>query len=319
MGVGRPGGRAGAAPAHAGVPREPSWARRPSTATRSRSRTCAWASRRCPRPRARISPRWWARITSATTASRACCTPRARAIPTSCASAPATASTRPTRWCCPALTRRWRSCWRRARRRASRSCPFGGGTSVVGGVEPLRGRLRRRHLARPLPPDAASSRSTSARAPRCCGPGRRCPRPRRHCARRATRSGTSRRATSTRPSAAAWRRAPPARRRSGYGRIDELVLGLRCVAPVGELDVAPLPASAAGPKLRELVVGSEGTLGVITEAALQVVPAPAVRRYEGWFFRELRRRRRGAARARPRGGARPTSPASPTRPRRARR
>ncbi len=72
---------------------------------------------------------------------------------------------------------------------------------------------------------------------------------------------------------------------SGYGRIDELVEGLRFVAPAGEVDLRERPASAAGPELRELLVGSEGVLGVVCEATLRVRPAPARRRYEGWSFR----------------------------------
>jgi len=74
---------------------------------------------------------------------------------------------------------------------------------------------------------------------------------------------------------------------SGYGRIDELVEGLRLLAPAGELTARALPASAAGPDLRELVIGSEGVLGVICEATLQVRPAPRARRYEGWSFRSF--------------------------------
>ena len=72
---------------------------------------------------------------------------------------------------------------------------------------------------------------------------------------------------------------------TGYGRIDDLVLGLRMVAPTGELVVHPVPASAAGPSVRELVVGSEGVLGVIVEVTLAVRPLPRARRYEGWSFR----------------------------------
>jgi alkyldihydroxyacetonephosphate synthase len=71
---------------------------------------------------------------------------------------------------------------------------------------------------------------------------------------------------------------------TGYGRIDELVQALRCVTPAGELGTKPAPASAAGPSLRELVVGSEGVLGVIVDTTLGVRPAPAARRYEGWSF-----------------------------------
>jgi alkyldihydroxyacetonephosphate synthase len=74
---------------------------------------------------------------------------------------------------------------------------------------------------------------------------------------------------------------------TGYGRVDELVRGVRLVAPAGEVVVEPFPASAAGPALRELVVGSEGALGVIVEATLAVRPAPAKRRYEGWSFRSF--------------------------------
>ena len=71
---------------------------------------------------------------------------------------------------------------------------------------------------------------------------------------------------------------------TGYGRIDELVEGLRLVAPAGEVDARALPASAAGPDLRELLVGSEGVLGVICQATLRVRRAPGERRYEGWWF-----------------------------------
>jgi alkyldihydroxyacetonephosphate synthase len=59
---------------------------------------------------------------------------------------------------------------------------------------------------------------------------------------------------------------------------------VRCVTPAGELGTNAVPASAAGPSLRELMVGSEGVLGVICEATVRVRPAPAARRYEGWSF-----------------------------------
>jgi len=75
---------------------------------------------------------------------------------------------------------------------------------------------------------------------------------------------------------------------TGYGRIDELVVGLRMVAPAGRVEANPVPASAAGPSIRELLVGSEGALGVITEVTLVVRPLPATRIYEGWSFRSFR-------------------------------
>jgi alkyldihydroxyacetonephosphate synthase len=71
---------------------------------------------------------------------------------------------------------------------------------------------------------------------------------------------------------------------TGYGRFEELVLGLRASAPAGEIELSARPASAAGPELRQLLVGSEGVLGVITTLALRVRPAPRARRYEGAFF-----------------------------------
>ncbi len=71
---------------------------------------------------------------------------------------------------------------------------------------------------------------------------------------------------------------------SGYGRFDELVEGLRMVTPSGEVVVAAHPATAAGPSIRQLVLGSEGRLGVITEVTVRVRHAPAQSRYEGWSF-----------------------------------
>jgi alkyldihydroxyacetonephosphate synthase len=71
---------------------------------------------------------------------------------------------------------------------------------------------------------------------------------------------------------------------TGYGRIDDLVVGARLAAPAGDLDLRAQPASAAGPELRRLVIGSEGVLGPITRVALRVRPLPELTRYEGWMF-----------------------------------
>jgi alkyldihydroxyacetonephosphate synthase len=70
---------------------------------------------------------------------------------------------------------------------------------------------------------------------------------------------------------------------SGVGRIDDLVAGLRLATPVGELTLPALPSSAAGPDLRRLVLGSEGTLGVVTEVSLRVRPMPDRTHYEAWM------------------------------------
>jgi alkyldihydroxyacetonephosphate synthase len=75
---------------------------------------------------------------------------------------------------------------------------------------------------------------------------------------------------------------------TGYGRIDKQVLGLRLAAPAGEIDVKVQPGTAGPtPALRELLVGSEGALGIITEATLAVRPLPEVRQYEGWSFKSF--------------------------------
>ena len=68
---------------------------------------------------------------------------------------------------------------------------------------------------------------------------------------------------------------------TGHGRIDEQIVALECVTPAGSLATLDAPASAAGPALRELVLGSEGTLGVITRVALRVRPRVEAS-FDGW-------------------------------------
>jgi alkyldihydroxyacetonephosphate synthase len=72
---------------------------------------------------------------------------------------------------------------------------------------------------------------------------------------------------------------------TGVGRFDELVTGLTLATPSGVLELGHPPASAAGPDLLGLALGSEGTLGVITELSLRVRPRPVSSAYEGWSFR----------------------------------
>ncbi|MGN6473198.1 MAG: FAD-binding oxidoreductase [Mycobacteriales bacterium] len=69
---------------------------------------------------------------------------------------------------------------------------------------------------------------------------------------------------------------------SGRGRIDDMVLGLRMATPRGELVLDPMPGSAAGPDLRRLVLGSEGTLGIVTELTVRVRPVAESTHYEAW-------------------------------------
>ncbi|GHJ45638.1 alkyldihydroxyacetonephosphate synthase [Catellatospora sp. TT07R-123] len=71
---------------------------------------------------------------------------------------------------------------------------------------------------------------------------------------------------------------------AGYGRFDDMVVALAVATPQGVLHTGRAPASAAGPDLRELFLGSEGAFGVITEVTVRVRPIPAQRHYEGWRF-----------------------------------
>jgi alkyldihydroxyacetonephosphate synthase len=71
-----------------------------------------------------------------------------------------------------------------------------------------------------------------------------------------------------------------------YGRIEDLFAGGTVIAPGGILELPPLPASAAGPDLRHLVLGSEGHLGLVTRAILRVRSLPAAEGFFGVFFKD---------------------------------
>jgi alkyldihydroxyacetonephosphate synthase len=159
--------------------------------------------------------------------------------------------------------------------------PFGGGTSVVGGVEPLRGgfeRLLSLDLRR-LHDVAIDRRSLTA----TLGPGLRGPEAEDALNAQGVTLGHFPQSFeyATIGGFAATRSAGQAS--SGYGRFDELVTAIVLTAPAGDLRTLEIPHSAAGPALRELVVGSEGTLGVITRVTARVRPLPERRRYEAWM------------------------------------
>lgn len=165
--------------------------------------------------------------------------------------------------------------------------PFGGGTSVVGGVDALDPTTRGltgvvaidlRRLNRVLSVDAVSRTATlqpglrGFEAERALRPhgltlGHY---PQSH--QRASIGGYL-----------ATRSAGQAS--TAYGRIDANVLGVRVATPRGELVLGGRsPASAVGPRLIDLVLGSEGTLGLITEATVAVCPMPMTKRYAAWAF-----------------------------------
>ena len=72
-----------------------------------------------------------------------------------------------------------------------------------------------------------------------------------------------------------------------YGKIEQMVVSLRVVAPVGVIETKAAPASASGPDLKGLLIGSEGVYGVITRATLRIHPLPEVRDYRGLLFRSF--------------------------------
>jgi alkyldihydroxyacetonephosphate synthase len=161
--------------------------------------------------------------------------------------------------------------------------PFGGGTSVVGGLDPIRGDfkavvsldLRRLNQLHSL--DQVSGEAE-------LGAGLTGPEAERLLCERgfslghfpqsfqfATIGGFAATRSSGQDSA-------------GYGRFNDMVRGLRTVTPAGVLDLGRAPESAAGPDLRQLLIGSEGTFGIITRVRVRVHPTPEATRYEAWSF-----------------------------------
>ncbi|WP_414636395.1 FAD-binding oxidoreductase [Actinophytocola sp.] len=159
--------------------------------------------------------------------------------------------------------------------------PFGGGTSVVGGVTALRGgcaavvALDLVRLNRLVSVDPVSRLATfqagvvAPEAERLLLPHELTIGHVPQSFERATLGGFAATRSSGQASA-------------GYGRFEDMIEGVRLATPRGEWRLGVAPASAAGPDLRQLVVGSEGTFGVITEVTLRVRPRPSVRRYEGF-------------------------------------
>jgi alkyldihydroxyacetonephosphate synthase len=160
--------------------------------------------------------------------------------------------------------------------------PFGGGTSVVGGVDPVRGNFDRIVSLDLSRLRAAEVDRISLTA--LLGPGLRGPEAEAALGAAGVTLGHFPQSFeyATVGGFAATRSAGQAS--SGYGRFDDLVTSVRLVSPAGELRTLETPHTAAGPALRELVLGSEGVLGVITKVGVRVSPSPEARRYEAWML-----------------------------------
>ncbi len=161
--------------------------------------------------------------------------------------------------------------------------PFGGGTSVVGGVAPLRGEHRAAIALDTAQIDGVRALDRES-ATVTVGAGIRGPALERELAAHGFTLGHYPQSYEyvSLGGCAATRSAGQAS--TGYGAIEKMVLGLRVCAPAGEIELPPIPATAAGPGLRQLLVGSEGTLGVIEQLHLRVREAPRARVYLGVFF-----------------------------------
>jgi alkyldihydroxyacetonephosphate synthase len=75
-------------------------------------------------------------------------------------------------------------------------------------------------------------------------------------------------------------------KKNAYGNIEDLLLHVRMVSPRGTVEkfCGPVPRISAGPDPHHFILGSEGSLGVITEVTLKIRPLPKVKRYGSLVF-----------------------------------
>jgi alkyldihydroxyacetonephosphate synthase len=172
-----------------------------------------------------------------------------------------------------------------ARRRDASLVPFGGGSSVVGGVTPTEDGDRpvitvaMERLAGLRDLDERSGLATF-------GAGTLGPALEAELAPYGLTLGHFPQSWE-RSTVGGWVAARSAGQESlGYGRIEDLFAGGRLEAPAGPIVLPPHPASAAGPDLRQLVLGSEGRFGILTEAIVRAVPKPRVQAVPAWFLGE---------------------------------
>ena len=161
--------------------------------------------------------------------------------------------------------------------------PFGGGTSVVGGLDPIRGSfnavvsLDLRRFDKLLAFDDVSGEAEF-------GAGVTGPQAERLLAEHGFSLGHFPQSFEFASLGGFAATRSSGQDSAGYGRFDDMVRGLRAVTPAGVLDLGRAPASAAGPDLRQLLIGSEGVFGVITRVRVRVHPVPEATRYEAWSF-----------------------------------
>lgn len=161
--------------------------------------------------------------------------------------------------------------------------PFGGGTSVVGGVDPVRGQfdtviaLDLRRLDSLTDVDPISGTAT-------LGAGLTGPQAEELLGRHGLSLGHFPQSFEFASIGGFAATRSSGQASAGYGRFDDMVERLVIATPQGTLDLGRAPASAAGPDLRELFVGSEGALGIITSVTVRVHPVPETVGYQAWSF-----------------------------------
>lgn len=158
--------------------------------------------------------------------------------------------------------------------------PFGGGSSVVGGALPVRGGIviDLKGMADVVELDSVSGLVT-------VGAGANGQRLEDHLNERGFTLGHYPQSlrSSTVGGWIAHRATGTASTR--YGGIESLVAGLEVVLPNGtHLELPPVPRTAVGPDLRQLFLGAEGTLGIVTRATLRVRPLPQTHRWLAFTF-----------------------------------
>ena len=72
-----------------------------------------------------------------------------------------------------------------------------------------------------------------------------------------------------------------------YGRAEDWLVGVKLATPRGLLVTGDFPASAAGPQLKDLVLGSEGIFGIVTEATIRLHAIPAASDYRAYLFKDF--------------------------------
>lgn len=74
---------------------------------------------------------------------------------------------------------------------------------------------------------------------------------------------------------------------SRYGRARDWLAGAKLATPKGLFDTNGFPGSSAGPQLTDIVLGSEGAFGIVTEATVRIQPAPESHDYRGYLFHDF--------------------------------